>query len=1109
MRRIVLPVMLLGTIAIGTWAAKPEKARPYQPPAEEKGKEEEEKGPWSSKTFSGLELRSIGPAFMSGRVMDFAVDPKDPAHYFVAAASGGVWKTVNAGTTWTPVFEKEGSYSIGCLTLDPKNPGVVWVGTGEHNSQRSVGYGDGIYRSEDGGASWENMGLKASEHIAKILIDPRDSKVVYAACQGPLWSPGGDRGLYKTTDGGKTWAPVLKISENTGVTDVLMDPREPDVLYAASYQRRRHVYTVINGGPESAIYKSTDAGASWKKLQSGLPEADMGRIGLALSPANPDILYAIIEAADKKGGFFRSADRGATWEKRSDYVSGSGQYYQEPYADPKNPDRVYVVDVTLKVTEDGGKTFRKAGEKYKHVDNHGVWIDPSNTDHLLVGCDGGAYETWDRCKNWDFKANLPITQFYRVTVDNAKPFYFVYGGTQDNASQGGPSRTTSASGIVNSDWFVTHGGDGFVTVVDAEDPNILYAESQYGGLVRFDRRSGEEVDIQPQPGKDQMAFRWDWDSPLLISPHSHTRLYFAAERLFRSDDRGDSWKEVSGDLTRQLDRNKLPVMGKIWPADAVAKNASTSLFGNIVALCESAMKEGQIAVGTDDGLIRITTDGGKAWSRLDKFPGVPDMTYVSRLAWSRHDPDTLFAAFDNHKEGDFKPYVLKTTDLGKTWTSIAGNLPARGTVYSLLEDPAKPGLLYAGTEFALYFSPDGGRRWIRLKGNFPTIAVSDLAIQEREGDLAVATFGRGFYILDDLTPLREVNGALLEKPAALFPVKDALAYVERFPLGGRGPGDQGASFFTAPNPPFGATFTYYLKDDIKTRKEKRHEAEKEAEKKKVAAVYPTPEELRAEEMEEAPVLILTITDEAERVVRRIAAPAKAGLHRATWDLHYPPSIPITGEPEREQEYEREPDRGPMAAPGTYKVSLARRVDGTTTQLAGPIPFKVVPLGLQTLSAPDQAALLAFQQKTARLQRAVLGALEATKDAQARAKLLQKSLLNAPADPGLTDQARTLQVQLDAALVDLRGDRVLRERNENTPPSIVDRVDQIVGGSWSATAAPTQTQRDQLALASALFAEELPKLRSLIDGELRRLEEAAEKAGAPWTPGRLPDWTPEP
>ncbi|HCV42107.1 MAG TPA: glycosyl hydrolase, partial [Bacteroidetes bacterium] len=440
--------------------------------------ESKSKDPLSAETFKGLKFRCIGPALTSGRVVDFAMNFNNRNQYYVAAASGGVWKTINAGTTWEPVFDGEGSYSIGCITLDPNNSSVVWVGTGENNSQRSVSYGDGVYRSEDGGKSWENMGLKSSEHIGKIVIDPRNSNVVYVAAQGPLWGPGGDRGLYKTTDAGKTWNCVLKMSENTGVTDLVMDPRSPDVLYAASYQRRRHVWTVIDGGPESAIHKSTDGGTTWKKLKSGLPGEDMGRIGLAISPMNPDVLFAVIELANRKGGFYQSTDRGATWEKRSDYSAGSAQYYAELFCDPKDVDRVYSMDVYLKVTDDGGKTFKNLGEKSKHVDNHAMWIDPNNTNYYIVGGDGGVYESFDRAETWSYKSNLPITQFYRVAVDNATPFYNVYGGTQDNFSLGGPSRTISTAGIVNADWIVTATGDGFVTRIDPQDPNIVYSESQ-------------------------------------------------------------------------------------------------------------------------------------------------------------------------------------------------------------------------------------------------------------------------------------------------------------------------------------------------------------------------------------------------------------------------------------------------------------------------------------------------------------------------------------------------------------------------------------------------------------------------------------------------------
>ncbi|HEX2224599.1 MAG TPA: glycosyl hydrolase, partial [Thermoanaerobaculia bacterium] len=599
-------------------------------------------------TFKNLKLREVGPALTSGRIIDLAVHPEQKATWYVAVASGGVWKTINAGITWTPLFDDTGSYSVGCITMDPNNPMVLWVGSGENNSQRSVGYGDGVYKSTDGGKSWTNMGLKNSEHIGKILVDPRDSDVVYVAAQGPLWNAGGDRGLYKTTDGGKTWKPVLTISENTGISDIVFDPRDPDILYATSYQRRRHVWTMINGGPEGGIHKTMDGGATWKKVMTGLPKEDIGRIGLAISPADPEVIYAIVEAARQTGGFFRSVDGGGNWEKRSNYVSGSGQYYQEIFPDPKNPDRVYSVDVFSRVTDDGGRTWRNIGNRNRHVDDHVIWIDPDNTDHLLIGGDGGLYETWNRGEVWDFKPNLPVTQFYRVSVDESRPFYYIYGGTQDNFSLGGPSRTANVHGIANSDWFITRGGDGFETVVDPKDPNLVYSQAQHGALVRYDRKTGETLDIQPQDEVTGAALRFNWDSPVIISPHSNTRLYFAANRLFRTDDRGNSWKAISPDLTRQIDRNKLKVMGRYWSIDAVAKNASTSFYGNIVSLDESPKQENLVYIGTDDGLIQVTENAGGSWRKVERFPGVPENTYVSSIVASQHDAGTVFAAFDNH-----------------------------------------------------------------------------------------------------------------------------------------------------------------------------------------------------------------------------------------------------------------------------------------------------------------------------------------------------------------------------------------------------------------------------------------------------------------------------
>jgi photosystem II stability/assembly factor-like uncharacterized protein len=1088
-------------------AKKPDEAK--KPEEEKPGEPAKPADPMSSPTFNGLRLRSIGPAFTSGRVVSIAVDPNNPSRYFVAAASGGVWKTVNAGTTWTPVFDREGSYSVGCVVLDPKNPLTVWVGTGENNSQRSVSYGNGVYRSDDGGKTWKNVGLKTSEHIGRIAIDPKDSNTVYVAAQGPLWGPGGDRGLYKTTDGGKTWKQILKISENTGVTDVVIDPQNPETVYAAAYQRRRHMWTLINGGPESALYKSTDAGATWNKLSAGLPTTELGRIGLAISPVDSNVIYATVEAADRKGGIFRSSDRGGSWERRNEF-DATAMYYARIVADPKDVDRIYVMNVFLMVSDDGGRTLRRLGEKSKHVDNHDIWIDPNNTDHCLVGCDGGVYESYDRGANWDFKRNLPIMQLYDVTTDNSTPFYNVYGGAQDNFNVGGPSRTRNASGITNGDWFVTLGGDGFRSQVDPEDPNIIYTEYQLGSISRFDRRTGERMSIQPQTGRGEEPLRWNWDSPFIISPHSHARLYFAADKLFRSDDRGDSWQLVSGQLSRGLDRDKLVVMGKLWSIDAVAKNASTAFFGNASALAESPKKEGLIYVGTDDGLIQVTEDGGKNWRKVEKFPEVADMSYVSRIVASNHDVNTVYAAFENHQNADFKPYLLKSTDAGRTWVSIKSNLPANGPVWGIAEDHVNPNLLFVGTEFGLFFTVDGGQKWIQLKGGLPTIQVRDLNIQKRENDLVIATFGRGIYILDNYTPLRLLKPETLKQEAVLFPVKDALMYIQAQPIGGRGKSFQGESFYTAENPPFGATFTYYLKDALKTKKEKRQEAEKEAAKKGGVISIPPRSDLTAEEEEEAPAIIFTVTDSAGHVVRRMTGPTAAGVQRVSWDLRYPPaSLPPPPNPELEDLF-NEPPAGPLVMPGRYKVSVAKRVDGVLTPLGQPQEFQVVVEGQENMSASDRAALVEFQQKAARLQRAVSGALEAANALKPRLVLIRRALLETPgAGDKLLEDASALDKRTNEILRALRGDNALRARNMNLPPSIAERVGEIVGAQRTSTARPTQTQVNQYAVAAQDFEQVLVQLRQLIEGDLARLEKQMEAAGAPWTPGRIPEWKPEP
>lgn len=1050
--------------------------------------------------IASMRLRSVGPALMSGRVVGFAVNPDDSNRYFVAVASGGVWKTENAGVTWSSVFDHEGSYSIGTITLDPRNSNVVWVGTGENNSQRSVSYGDGVYKSTDGGQSWTNVGLKRSEHIARIIVDPRDSDTVYVAAQGPLWGAGGDRGLYKTTDGGKTWAAILTISEDTGVTDVVQDPRDPDLMIAAAYQRRRHVYTLVNGGPESAIYRTTDGGRNWTRIRSGLPGADLGRIGLAMAPTSPDTIYASVEAADKQGGIFRSTDRGVTWEKRNSFDQ-QAQYYAHLVVDPHNKDRIYAMNVMIQVSDDGGRTLRSLSGRSVHVDYHTLWIDPKNPRHYRTGNDGGIYESADRAANWRHIANFPVTQFYDVTCEQTdNPFYRIYGGTQDNNTLGGPARSRSYHGIANSDWHVIVGGDGFHCRVDPKDPDTVYAEYQYGGLVRYDWRTGQRVSIVPQAAPGEPPLRWNWDSPLVVSPHSNTRLYFAANRLFRSDDRGDSWTAVSGDLSRKLDRDKLPVMGKIQPADAVSKHVSTSFYGNITALDESPKKEGLIYAGTDDGLIQVTEDGGKSWRKIDLFPGVPERTYVARIAASQHDANTVYAAFDNHKNADFAPYLLKSTDAGKTWEKLTGDLPARGSVLAFAEDHLNPKLLFAGTEFGLFASIDGGQKWHRLRNGLPTIAVRDLCIQRPMSDLLVGTFGRGFYILDDYSPLRSATPEMFDKPAALFPVRDAFEYMPTTQYGGGRKGFLGEAFYVADNPPYGAIITYHLKDSLPTLKQRRKEAQK-----KDNSPYPTLDQLRAEAEEEAPSILLTITDAEGAPVRVINAPATAGLHRATWDLRLPAvNLPRPRSPEADDDFFEFVPSGPYAAPGRYKATLSKRIEGKVTQLAGPVDINVKYVGPSPLPEAELKQLQDFQKETIKLERDLTAARGVGNELTARLAQIKQALDVTPnAPPESRERVRKLIAEHRETLRRLNGDSILRERNENTPMSIAERASVAAGALQTILAKPTGTQREQLEIARRELNEVSAVLRNRLGTDVKALDDLLNKLGAPWTPGRLP------
>lgn len=1063
----------------------------------------EPKSNYNSSLFSTLNFRSVGPAFTSGRIADIAVNPNNHSEYYLAIASGGVWKTTNAGTTYHPIFDGQGSYSIGCVTIDPNNTNTVWVGSGENNNQRSVAYGDGIYKSMDGGKTWKNMGLKKSEHIGNIIVHPNNSNIVYVAAYGPLWKEGGDRGVYKTTDGGETWERILHISDHTGVAEIRMDPRDPNTMYASAHQRRRHVFTYIGGGPESGLHKTTDGGKTWKKINSGLPGVDKGRIGLAVSPVNPDVVYAIVEASQGKGGFFKSTNRGESWNKQSKY-STSGNYYQEIYCHPTNVDIVYSMDTWFHHTEDGGKTFKKTGEKSKHVDNHCMWIDPNNTQHWLVGCDGGLYETWNAAGDWQYKPNLPITQYYKVATDNAYPFYNIYGGTQDNNSQGGPSRTTNNAGIVNSDWYITNGGDGFESQIDPKDPNIVYAQSQYGWLVRYDKKSGERIGIKPFPKKGGEALRWNWDAPLLISPHNNKRLYFAAQKLFKSDDRGDTWEEVSEDLTRKLDRNKLKVMGQVWSIDAVMKNKSTTIYGNIVALDESPKKEGLLYVGTDDGLVQVSDNGGEGWTKYSSFPGVPDMTYVNMLKASKHNENTVFAVFNNHKRGDFKPYVLKSTDKGKSWTSIAGNLPDNQAVYCIEQDHVNPDILFVGTEYGVFVTLNSGKHWTQLKSGLPTIAVRDMEIQQRENDLVLGTFGRSFYVLDDYSPLRELaDEKLLDKRFHIFDIKKGLMFNESNPLGYKGKNAQGESFYTAKNPPVGSIIRYYFSDTLRTAQDIRRNKEKDSKDD----YWPTKEEMRNEATEEKAFLLFVIKNESGDEIQRIKTGAKAGLNEVVWNFRYTSTTPIKLKVAKVGRY-GSADVGQMALPGTYTVTAYLGNNGSIEKLGEPESFEIELLNNQSLPATDKKEALAFYKSVSELRRSVRGTSNQLGEVNNKIKYIKQAIANYPnVDLSLLEKIKTLEKKSYETAIMLWGDNDVAKHEFETYPSIMDRIEIVVWGIWSSTSAPTTMAKTNISIAS----EEYPAVQEAVKGlitEVKGIEKQLTDAKVPYTPGRGVEWKEE-
>ena len=893
-----------------------------------------------------VNFRQIGPSTTSGRIVDIAVNPENHSEYYIAAAYSGVWKTQNAGTTFEPIFDHYGTQSIGCLAIDPQNTNVIWVGTGENNNQRSVGYGNGIYKSTDGGKSFTNMGLKKSEHIGMIKINPNNSKDIWVAAYGPLWKEGGERGLYHSTDGGKNWILAFNISENTGCNEIHFDPNLPGVLYAAFHQRRRHEWTYLGGGPESALYKSDDNGLTWNKMGNGFPSGDLGRITLGVS-SKKGLLYSMVEASNDKGGIFVSNDYGSSWSKVNSFTT-AGNYYQELIMDPINPNKFYLMDMLIKVSEDGGKTLKNLGEPNKHVDNHAIWIDPSDGRHMLVGCDGGLYETFNHGKEWNFKDNLSITQFYRVSVDHAKPFYNIYGGTQDNNSLGGPSRNNSANGIGNAEWFVTVGGDGFKSQVDPTNPNIVYSQWQYGGLIRFDKKTGESIDIKPTQKIGAGPLKWNWDAPLLISKYNHNKLYFAANKVFMSEDMGNSWKLISGDLSRGIDRNTLPVMGKVWGLDAVVKNQSTSIYGNITGLAEG--EKGQLFACTDDGLTYVSINDGQTWTKMSEvFPNGPlaakngaGYPFVSMIQAGK-SKNTVYVVLDHHRFGDFQPYLYKSVDNGLTWKKITYGIPNNYPVKCIIEDEFDSDIILVGTEFGLFLSINGGESFVQWTGGLPPTPIKDMVQQTDANDLVIATFGRGFAVCDDYDRIlqfkKDIDNTKVD--AKILAPEIAALFIPSSPLGGSGNGYKGASRFMAPNPTEKAALYYYVNKEYSSIKSRREKKESENLKNPTALIYPSKDSILSE-LEEVPTKlyfsVYTSEDKIKnlkpnQLVARWAIPATKGWAKTEWNMKYSiqPIILKTDE-------KIETNWGPFVNPGTYNIIIEEfdQSKGTYVAISKPV-----------------------------------------------------------------------------------------------------------------------------------------------------------------------------
>jgi photosystem II stability/assembly factor-like uncharacterized protein len=1051
--------------------------------------------PPANDKFKGLEFRELGPAVMGGRIDDFAVVESNPDIVYVGVASGGVWKTTNNGTTWEPVFDKEAVSTIGDIAIAPSDPSIVWVGTGEPNNRQSSSWGDGIYKSMDAGKTWQNMGLAATHHIGRIVINPRNPNVVYVAALGHLWGPNAERGVYKTSDGGKTWSQVLKINDDTGVSDIAMDPQSPDTLYAAAYQRRRTVFGFNGGGPGGAIYKTADGGITWKKLVKGLPYengGDTGRIGLDIYRKNPSIVYALVQ--HEKGGIFRSDDRGETWKKMSD-TDPRPSYYSQVRIDPNNDLRIWALGAAMYFSEDGGKTFSTDRVKKIHGDFHALWIDPAGSNHMLAGSDGGIHWSYDNGKSWDFVNTIAIGQFYEIGLDNDRP-YHVCGGLQDNGSWCGPVRSLTSDGIANEDWLLIHGGDGFYAQVDPVEPWIAYTESQDGDLARRDIRTGQERSIEPQAKLNEPHYRFNWNSPVAISTHNHQTIYYGGNYLFKSTNRGDSWTRLGTELTSSTDRNKLPVFGKVPDKSTLSRHDGVEEYPTITTISESPLTENVLWVGTDEGNLQVSRDAGTNWKNVaSRVPGVPKGTYVSRVVASKYAEGTAYATFDGHRADDYSIYIFVTTDYGETWKSLRDGIPdSAGSVHVIREHPANANLLFAGMEFGLWVSQDRGATWSQLKNNFPTVPVDDIQIHARENDLLLATHGRSIWVLDDMTPLEKMDASLATSGVTFFPPHPATLWFLRTRRW-----SSGQKSFTAKNPPYGALINYYLQTAIPPEVKK---TDKEADKdKKKQPVEEDKTKKEAPEKKEGPAKI-TVFDKDNKLIRQFDGPGAAGFDRANWDLRYDPA----SEPTEEQKEAMaagyyEGPRGPRVEPGEYTIKIKTPEKEVSQKVTVEEDPRI------TLSAADRAArrtalddLYAMAKTSTSDRKKILALQAALKAAQAQWKheAEQKNGVNFP---------EAIQTQAEELLkkVNDLAKKYHREREglgnagppfEWLPAPLPSQVQGLMEDIDDFAAAPGQQQTGKIAELKPQVGDGSAQVKKLLEEDLPALNKKMNEAGVP-------------